>query len=238
LHESQPSQAKIGTIDYHFLELHEGSIWRLNGATHPNHGSLSDMKLESPPAENTLASCPRSRIRRAPHRASYQRTDIYSLVDQLKTGHVAFVEDGEPRCIPLTIWRYQDNLYLHVLNGGRLSKQLNSGNLLCISFAETSEWVLSKSAYHHSANYRSAVIYGKAECVTDDIEFDAAFATIINQLEPGRWDKVRAPSVKERKATLLFRIPIAEGAYKSRSGGPSEEPDDLDLPVWHGTIPA
>jgi nitroimidazol reductase NimA-like FMN-containing flavoprotein (pyridoxamine 5'-phosphate oxidase superfamily) len=196
------------------------------------------MKPESIPAESTLACCPRSRIMRAAHRASYSRADIYALIDKLKTGNVAFVENGEPRCIPITVWRYQDNLYLHVLNGGRLSKQLNSGNLLCISFAETTEWVLSKSAYHHSANYHSAVIYGVAESVTDDNEFDAAFATIINQLEVGRWDKVRAPSVKERKATLLFRIPISEGAYKCRSGGPSEDPDDLDLPVWHGTIPA
>lgn len=131
-----------------------------------------------------------------------------------------------------------DDLYLHVLNGGRMSWCLASGTQLCLSFAVTNEWVMSKSAYHHSANYESVVLFGRAEQVTGNDEFDAAFEAIINQLEPGRWEQVRAPSLSERKATALFRIPIEEGAFKSRSGGPSEEPGDMALPVWHGLLPA
>lgn len=119
-----------------------------------------------------------------------------------------------------------------------MSRCLASGTQLCLSFAVTNEWVMSKSAYHHSANYESVVLFGRAVQVTGNDEFDAAFEAIINQLEPGRWEQVRAPSLSERKATALFRIPIEEGAFKSRSGGPSEEPGDMALPVWHGLLPA
>ena len=148
------------------------------------------------------------------------------------------MEDGEPRIIPITAWRLNDDLYLHTLNGGRLSRRLESGALLCLSFAVTEQWVMSKSAFHHSANYASLVLFGRAQRVSDDDTFDAAFRAIIEQLEPGRWAQVRAPNAKERKATALFRIPIEEGAFKSRKGGPNEDPEDLALPVWHGTRPA
>ena len=185
-----------------------------------------------------LTACPRSRVQRAVKRASYDRETAYRLIDRLKTAHVGFVEDGEPRIIPITAWRLGDDLYLHTLNGGRLSRRLGSGALLCISFAVTNEWVMTKSAFHHSANYESLVLYGRAVPVTDHAAFDAAFRAIINQIEPGRWEQVRAPNNKERKATALFRIPIDEGAFKSRTGGPNDDPEDLGLPVWHGTLPA
>jgi nitroimidazol reductase NimA-like FMN-containing flavoprotein (pyridoxamine 5'-phosphate oxidase superfamily) len=188
------------------------------------------------PTASTLSCCPRSQVRLA-KRASYDRQAIYELIDHLKTGHVAFIENNEPRCIPLTLWRLDDDLYLHVLNGGRLSQVLESSPLLCISFAETVEWVMSKSAYHHSANYRSAVLFGHPRRVIDDHRFDAAFEALIEQLEAGRWQQVRPPNTKERKATALFCIPMIEGALKSRQGGPNEEPEDLDLPVWNGVLP-
>ena len=184
-----------------------------------------------------LTACPRSRVQRAVKRASYDRETAYRLIDRLKTAHVGFVEDGEPRIIPITAWRLGDDLYLHTLNGGRLSRRLGSGALLCISFAVTNEWVMTKSAFHHSANYESLVLYGLAVPVTDHAAFDAAFRAIINQIEPGRWEQVRAPNDKERKATALFRIPIEEGAFKSRTGGPNDDPEDMSLPVWHGLIP-
>ncbi|WP_020409264.1 pyridoxamine 5'-phosphate oxidase family protein [Hahella ganghwensis] len=193
-------------------------------------------KSESEGEVSALSCCPRSRVRRVAKRASYDRESVYALIDRLKTGHIAFVEDGEPRCIPITLWRYKDDLFVHTLNGGRMSKTLESGELLCISFAVTNEWVLSKSAYHHSANYESVVLYGRAERVECKEIFNEAFKAVINQIEEGRWEQVREPSEKERKVTALFRIPIEEGAYKSRTGGPVEEPEDMKLPVWHGTL--
>lgn len=189
------------------------------------------------PNASPLTSCPRSRVQRAVKRASYDRETAYRLIDRLKTAHLGFVEDGEPRIIPITAWRLGDDLYVHTLNGGRLSRRLESGVLLCISFAVTNEWVMTKSAFNHSANYESLVLYGHAVPVTDHAAFDAAFRAIINQIEPGRWEQVRAPNNKERKATALFRIPIDEGAFKSRTGGPNDDPEDMTLPVWHGLIP-
>jgi len=188
-------------------------------------------------AKSPLSCCHRSKIKRAAKRASYERGPAHALIDHLKTAHVAFVEEGEPRIIPITAWRMDDNLYLHTLNGGRLAKRLESGIQLCLSFAVTEEWVMSKSAFNHSANYQSLVLFGTATRVTDEAEFAASFRSVINDLEPGRWDQVRAPNAKERMATALFRIPIEEGAFKRRSGGPVEEPEDLDLPVWHGNLP-
>lgn len=93
---------------------------------------------------------------------------------------MAFVEDGEPRIVPLTVWRLGDDLYLHTLNGGRMSQRLASGALICISFAVTNEWVMTKSAFHHGANYESLVLFGRASQVADAGEFDAAFRAIIN----------------------------------------------------------
>jgi len=189
------------------------------------------------PSASPLTFCPRSRVQRAVKRASYDRETAYRLIDRLKTAHIGFVEEGEPRIIPITAWRLGDDLYVHTLNGGRFSRRLESGALLCISFAVTNEWVMTKSAFNHSANYESLVLYGHAVPVTDCAAFDAAFRAIINQIEPGRWEQVRAPNDKERKATALFRIPIDEGAFKSRTGGPNDDPEDMTLPVWHGLIP-
>jgi len=183
----------------------------------------------------SLTISPRSRVRQAAKRARYEREPIHRLIDRLKTGHIAFVEDGEPRSIPITVWRHGDDLFVHGMNKGRLTRHLEAGHLVCISFAECSEWVMAKSAYHHSANYASAVIYCRGARVTDPAEFDRAFRAIIEQLEPGRWDAVRPPNAIERKATALIRLTIEEGAYKARDGGPVEEPEDMARPVWHGT---
>ncbi len=179
----------------------------------------------------------RSTVRRVTARASYEYADVLALVDDLKLGHVGFVEQGQVYVIPLTMWRVGRHLYFHSLNKCRLQRLLEQGGEVCVSFAECSEWVLAKSAYHHSANYRSAVVYCRGERVTDPLEFDAVFREVINQLEEGRWDQVRPPSAQERKATALMKLEILDGSYKSRSGGPNEEPEDMALPVWRGTKP-
>ncbi|GAB2886024.1 pyridoxamine 5'-phosphate oxidase family protein [Microbulbifer echini] len=180
----------------------------------------------------------KSRVRRAAKRASYRREDIYRLVDELKLGHIGFTQDGEVIVIPMTVWRHGDFLYFHVPNKSRLQKLLESGQQVCISFARYDEWVLAKSAYHHSANYRSVVLFCRGERVQNPKEFDTVFASIIEDIEPGRWSQVRTPSVQERKGTALMRLTIEEGSFKSRRGAPSDNKEDLDLPVWSGTKPA
>lgn len=188
-------------------------------------------------AEGCLKHSDRSTVKRGAKRARYDKASVYRLIDDLKLGHLGFVVDGRPVIIPLTVWRAGEDLYFHVANKSRLQKMLEAGAEFCVSFAECSEWVMSKSAYHHSANYRSAVLYCTGSRVTDPQEFDAAFEVIINQLETGRWQQVRPPNNIERKATALMKLVIEEGSFKSREGGPTEEPEDMDLPIWHGTKP-
>ncbi len=186
---------------------------------------------------DNLATTERSTVRRGAKRASYDRQELYSIVDANPIGHIGFVENSAPFVIPLNVWRMDNALYLHCLNGGRLSKHLTSQDQVCISFAEHNAWVLSKSAYHTSANYRSAVLFGQFTQVTDQREFSQAFATVINQIESGRWDHVRQPSPTEIKTTAMLKMDIHEASVKSRTGGPNEESDDLTLPVWSGLIP-
>jgi uncharacterized protein len=186
---------------------------------------------------DNLAATERSTVKRAAKRASYDRLELYSIIDTNAIGHIGFIENNTPFVIPLNVWRMDNALYLHCLNGGRLSKHLATQDQVCVSFAEHNAWVLSKSAYHTSANYRSAVLFGQFTQVRDQEEFDRAFATVINQIEAGRWDKVRQPSPTEIKTTAMLKMDIHEGSVKSRTGGPNEEPDDLELPVWSGILP-
>ena len=191
--------------------------------------------MENIESLNPLSFTPRSEVRKGKHRASYQREDVYQLIDDTKLGHMAFIEDGHPVVIPMTFWRKDDHLYFHSLNKSRLMKMIQAGKEVCISFAQATEWVLSKSAFHTSVNYRSAVLYCSGEVVTDEAEFDEIFKGLFDQIEMGRWEQVRSPNKKERKATALLKLNIDEGAFKSRSGGPNEEPEDLLLPVKSGT---
>jgi nitroimidazol reductase NimA-like FMN-containing flavoprotein (pyridoxamine 5'-phosphate oxidase superfamily) len=186
----------------------------------------------------TLHATDHSRIRRVAKRASYDLDKVVALVNDVKTGHIGFISNERPTIIPITVWAVGVHLYLHVANKSRLQRLLEAGGEICVSVAECSEWVMAKSAYHHSANYRSAVLYCTGERVTDEAEFDDVFKAIINDLEAGRWDKVRAPNAIERKATALMKLTINEGAFKQRTGGPNEEPEDMELPVWHGNISA
>lgn len=184
-----------------------------------------------------LASSDKSRVKRGAKRASYEKAKVFTLVDKLKLAHLGFVSEGRAIVIPMTVWRVEEFLYFHVPNKSRLQKLVEAGEELCISLAEATEWVMAKSAYHHSTNYQSAVLYCTGERVVDEQEFDQAFKAIINDLESDRWQQIRPPSASERKATALIKLTIQEGAFKSRTGGVNEEPEDLHLPVWHGTKP-
>jgi uncharacterized protein len=201
-----------------------------------NRQSQSNQNSSAPPSElmNTSA---RSLVQRGKPRASYYREDVYRLVDDLKLGHIGFVREGAAVIIPMTFWRVDHHLYFHVANKSRLQKLIESGEEVCLSFAECSEWVMAKSAYHHSANYRSAVLYCSGERVTDNQEFDHIFKVVIEQIEANRWDQLRPPSAQERKGTALMKLTINEGSFKSRTGGANDDKEDLDLPVWSGTKP-
>ena len=187
--------------------------------------------------EALLAHSKKSQVKRGAKRASYEKSKVFALVDKLKLAHLGFISEGRAIVIPMTVWCVEEHLYFHVANKSRLQKLVEAGEELCVSLAEATEWVMAKSAYHHSINYQSAVLYCTGERVTDEQEFDQIFKAIINDVEPDRWQHIRPPSITERKATALIKLTIQEGAFKSRTGGVNEEPEDLHLPVWHGTKP-
>ncbi len=183
-----------------------------------------------------LSKTIRSTLVRAKKRGSYNKEDVYQLIDDTKLGNVAFLENGSPIVIPMLVWRMDDFVYLHGSRIARIFERLPDQEI-AISFTELTEWVLAKSAFHHSANYRSAVLFGKPELVEDESLQLLAYESFINQIQDGRWSKVRHPNDKEMKATAMVRMQINEGSFKSRMGGPNDDKDDLELPVWAGVIP-
>lgn len=152
--------------------------------------------------------------------------------------HVGFVgADGRPVVLPMLHGRIGDRLYLHASVAGRLARTLASGVDCCVTASVIDGLVLARSAFHHTLNYRSAVVLGRAERVRDDDEVLAGLRAISDQLVPGRWDEVRPPSRTELRQTSVLAIGLGEASVKVRVGGPRDEPDDLALDVWSGVVP-
>ena len=184
-----------------------------------------------------LKQTPKSKVKQTAKRASYDVADLYPLIDDLKMAHICFIQDAAPISIPMLIWRVNNHVYIHGSRGSRLMKQLVNGQEVCISFAELNGWVMSKTAFHHSANYRSAVLFGTFEEVTCDQEQLDSYKHFVDQLEVGRWDQIKTPDEKELKATTLLKMAIEEGAVKIRKGGPNDDEKDMIYPAWTGEIP-
>ncbi|PCI43718.1 MAG: hypothetical protein COB51_11170 [Moraxellaceae bacterium] len=184
-----------------------------------------------------LQKTSQSEVKRSSLRASYQEEDLYPIIDDLKMAHVSFIQNDSPMSIPMLCWRVENAIYIHGSRGSRLVKQLTGGSKSCVSFAELNAWVMAKSAFHHSANYRSAVLFGRFEAIEDDEVQLAVYENFIEQIESGRWQQVRTPNEKELKATTLLKMEINEGAVKIRTGGPIDDENDLSLPVWAGELP-
>ena len=176
----------------------------------------------------------RTRVRRIPELAHYDRTTLYAIVDAAYLCHVAFAEDKGTHCIPTACWREGDYLYIHGSNGGRLVKQLLRGTQACVTLTHLDGLVLARSAFNHGMNYRSAMVYGVFEVVADK---RAALEALMDKIAPGRQAEVRPGNDKEFAATTVLRIAVTEAACKLRSGGPNDDEADMALPVWAGTLP-
>lgn len=183
----------------------------------------------------TGAPSPRTRVRRAPTRARYDRATVHAILDEALLCHLGFVQDGQPYVIPTIHARVGDVLYLH---GSVASRALRvaSEQPVCVTVTLLDGLVLARSAFHHSMNYRSVVVLGQPQVVEGD-EADVAFEAIVEHVVRGRWADVRHPNEKERRATTILRLPIDEASAKIRPGGVNDEPEDLDLDVWAGVVP-
>jgi hypothetical protein len=183
-----------------------------------------------------LAPSPRTRVRRLPERAHYDADTVAAIVDAAMICTVAFQIDGTVHAIPTIHWREGEHLYIHGAKASRMLKALTEGEA-CVTIALADGLVLARSAMHHSMNYRSVVIYGRFEPVTDADHKRGSLRAFIEGLYPGRWNTLRPITAKELNATGLLRFALTEASAKVRDWGVEDDTEDLDWPVWAGVIP-
>ena len=179
----------------------------------------------------------RTALRRLPQRGQYQREIVYQILDEGFICHVGFTVDGKPFVIPTGYARAGDNLYIHGSQASRMLRALRDGIEVCVTVTLVDGLVLARSAFHHSMNYRSVVVFGTASVVDDPVEKLEALRAFSDQIVPGRWADVRPPSENELKATMVLSLPLTEVSAKVRTGPPLDDEADYQLPVWAGEIP-
>lgn len=179
----------------------------------------------------------RTQVRRLPKRGVYDRAQIDAILDAGLVCHVGFVADGQPYVLPTGYVRVGDQIYLHGSAAGRMLRTLASGLDVCVTVTLLDGLVLARSAFHHSVNYRSVVILGKARLVTDPAERVEALWAFTNHVVPGRWEEVRPPNEQELKATSVLALELNEVSAKVRQGPPVDDEEDYALPVWAGVVP-
>jgi uncharacterized protein len=183
-----------------------------------------------------LSSTPRTRLQRGRDRGRTDRSALYAVLDAGMICHLGVPVDGTPRVIPTAYGYDRDNLYLHGSTGSR-SMLAGVVQDVCVTVTRLDGIVLGRSVFHHSVNYRSAMIYGMPRRVTDEADKLAGLRTIIEQLAPGQWDTARRPSRKELAATEMLALSLDEASVKIRTGPPVDEPEDYALDVWAGELP-
>jgi nitroimidazol reductase NimA-like FMN-containing flavoprotein (pyridoxamine 5'-phosphate oxidase superfamily) len=184
-----------------------------------------------------LEPTPRTTLRRLPARGHFDRATVNAILDEALVCHVGFVTDGQPFVIPTIHARAGDQVFVHGSAASRMLKTLQGGVPVCLTATLVDGLVLARSAFHHSMNYRSVVVLGDAQAVTDDrAKWDALHA-IVEHVAPGRWSEVREPSAKELAGTLVLRLPIEEASAKVRTGPPLDDEEDYALECWAGVLP-
>ncbi len=179
----------------------------------------------------------RTQIRQRPTRASYDRAAAYAVLDEALVASVGFVDDGQPLVIPMAFARDGERLLLHGASKSRLQLLLAEGAPLCVTVTLLDGIVLARSAMHHSMNYRSVVVLGRASEIVEESDKRRALDRLVDHVLPGRAQATRAANPSELRATRVFGLPLEEVSVKARSGGPLEDREDLELSHWAGVIP-
>jgi uncharacterized protein len=184
-----------------------------------------------------LSATDRTQLRRHKERARTDRADLYAVLDAGLICHLGVVVNGAPRVLPTTYARDGETLYLHG-SSANAGFGAADGHEVCVTVTHFDGLVLARSVFSHSVNYRSAIVIGTATVVRDADERMHALQAIVEHLVPGQWDAARSPTAKEMAATSVLALPLSEASVKVRTGGPADEPADLDLNVWAGVLPA
>lgn len=180
----------------------------------------------------------RVRLRRRRDRGRHDRQTIDAILDEALIAHLAIVlPDGQPLAVPTLHARHGDIVYCHGSSAGRTMRVSGSGTPVCLTVSLIDGLVLARSAMHHSANYRSAILFGRGRYVGEPVEKLAAFEAIVERIVPGRWAEVRPPTEKEMRATSVVAIDIEEASAKIRTGPPADDEEDYALDAWAGIIP-
>jgi hypothetical protein len=181
-------------------------------------------------------STERATVRRLAERGEYGQDTINQILDEALICHLAFETDHGPVAIPTIHARLGSVLYLHGSPASRMMRT-TAGDQVCVTATIVDGIVAARSAFHHSLNYRSVMVFGVPRVVTDPAERTAAFAAITNHVLPGRWDEARKPNEKEDKGTRLLALDIDEASAKVRTGPPGDDVEDMDSGIWAGVIP-
>ncbi|MDW3652581.1 MAG: pyridoxamine 5'-phosphate oxidase family protein [Bacteroidia bacterium] len=179
----------------------------------------------------------RNKVKRIPKRGHYDRETVHQILDASFLCHIGFVVDGQPYVIPTSYGRKGDTIYLHGASTSRMMVNLSEGIPVCITVTHFDGLVLARSAFHHSMNYRSAVVFGTAHLVEGE-EKEEGLRIVSEQILEGRWEESRGPKANELKATTVLRVDIDTASAKIRTGGPGDDKPDYELPIWAGVVPA
>jgi nitroimidazol reductase NimA-like FMN-containing flavoprotein (pyridoxamine 5'-phosphate oxidase superfamily) len=179
----------------------------------------------------------RTQVMRLPKRGDYSEATIHSILDAGFLCHAGFVVDGQPFVIPTSYGRSGNTLFIHGSAASRMLRTVAGGVEVCVTVTLVDGLVLARSAFHHSINYRSVVLFGTATLVESEGKKTEALRAISEQIVPGRWDEVRWPTEQELKATKVLALPISEASAKVRTGPPVDDEEDYALKVWAGVLP-
>jgi nitroimidazol reductase NimA-like FMN-containing flavoprotein (pyridoxamine 5'-phosphate oxidase superfamily) len=186
---------------------------------------------------STLPVTPRTRLVRRAERGSFDRATIDAILDEALICHIGFALDGQPYVLPTVHVRIGTRLYVHGSVGSRMLRALREGVQVCVTVTLLDGLVLARSAFRHSMNYRSVVVLGSAEEVTDPEEKRRVFGALVEHIVTGRSREVRAPDDSETRATTVLSLPIEEASAKIRTGPPLDDARDHAQPCWAGVIP-
>ncbi len=185
----------------------------------------------------TFAPTLRTILKRLPNRGKFDRDVVYKILDEAFVCHVGFIVDGQPVVIPTAYGRVDDRFYIHGSAASRMLRTVEEGVDVCVTVTLVDGLVLARSAFHHSINYRSVVIFGRASAVEDPREKFDALRSFTQHVVPDRWAEVREPNDSELKATIVLYLPLMEASAKVRTGPPIDDEADYAIPVWAGEIP-
>ena len=183
-----------------------------------------------------LAPSERVRVKRLHERGHYDAATIHQILDAMPICSVGYVFKGSPYVTPTLQWREGGHIYWHGSSASRMLEAVEETEA-CVTVTIVDGFVLARSAFHHSANYRSVMALGTARKISDKDEKEARLRTFVDKLYPGRWDILRPMNAKEFKATTVMSLPLSEASAKIRTGGPKDDEEDYALPIWAGVLP-